>query len=67
MINGCLDVGGVGGGHGLFDDGVVGSEFDGTAFDGACLSSDDGFEIGAVVGDWAEDLISGTGFDGGCP
>mmetsp|Transcript_19034 Transcript_19034/g.38600 ORF Transcript_19034/g.38600 Transcript_19034/m.38600 type:complete len:532 (-) Transcript_19034:99-1694(-) len=67
LLDGPLDVGGGGGGHGLTDYGVFGAEFDGTALDGAGLAADDGVEVLAVVGDGADLLVAGAGFDGGGP
>lgn len=43
------------------------SEFDGSAFDSACLSAHDGVKVCAIVLDGSEDFITCSRLDGGCP
>ena len=63
MLDGGVYVGGVSGGHGLTDDGVVGAEFDGSTSHCARLSAGDLVEVCAVIGHGTEELISFPGFD----
>mmetsp|Transcript_38243 Transcript_38243/g.80471 ORF Transcript_38243/g.80471 Transcript_38243/m.80471 type:complete len:265 (+) Transcript_38243:2120-2914(+) len=67
LFDGFVDLGGVGGGHGLTNDGMVGTEFDGAAGDGAGGSSFHAVEILAVAAEGSHFGVAGAGFPGGGP
>mmetsp|Transcript_27883 Transcript_27883/g.81879 ORF Transcript_27883/g.81879 Transcript_27883/m.81879 type:complete len:302 (+) Transcript_27883:1513-2418(+) len=63
LIDGCVDIGGGGGGHGLADDRVLRTELDRAAFDGAGLTAEDRVEVLTVLVNRAQLLIAGARFD----
>mmetsp|Transcript_29757 Transcript_29757/g.63210 ORF Transcript_29757/g.63210 Transcript_29757/m.63210 type:complete len:837 (+) Transcript_29757:104-2614(+) len=67
LLDAGVDVCRVGGRHGLSHDGMVGSELDGSAGDGAAGTADDAVEVLAVFSEGSDVFVAGAGLPGGGP